>query len=208
MPSERFYKLPKEKRDKISLAAMHEFSTEPMESVSINRIVREAGISRGSFYTYFTDKQDVLAFLDVEMQERHDSAMMQCLKRKKGDFFAAIDDFMEGCIRFIRKNKLFQLQKSVAINANVNPLHILETGGPVGKDARSAEFAEWVYENVDQTKLNIKSAEEMLSLLILAYMNVMIAVLEICLHPETEEEVKRFYQMRMNFLKEGALRHE
>ena len=208
MPSERFLNLPQEKRDKISLAAMNEFCREPLESVSINRIIREAGISRGSFYTYFEDKQDVLSFLGEELHKRNDETMKECLNRQGGDFFAAVDDFMERSLQFMREKDLFQLHKTVAINTNVNPFHILEKGGPGGKDPRSMEFAEWIFAHADYTKLNVRNAEEMLSLLVLSYINIMIAVLEICLKPAQEAEVRKFFEIRMRFLKEGAQKHE
>ena len=60
MPTERFLRLPKEKIEAIRIAAAKEFIRVPLEEASINRIVHDADISRGSFYTYFEDKQDLL----------------------------------------------------------------------------------------------------------------------------------------------------
>ena len=56
MPTERFLRLPKEKIEAIRIAAAKEFMRVPLEEASINRIVHDADISRGSFYTYFEDK--------------------------------------------------------------------------------------------------------------------------------------------------------
>ena len=49
MPTERFLKLPEEKRRRILEAAFDNFCRCPASKVSINSIIREAGISRGSF---------------------------------------------------------------------------------------------------------------------------------------------------------------
>ena len=208
MPSERFLNLPQEKKDKISLAAMNEFCREPLESVSINRIIKEAGISRGSFYTYFEDKQDVLSFLGEDLHKRNDEAMKNCLRKHGGDFFAAIDDFMEMSLQFIQKKHLFQLHKTVAINTNVNPLHILEERERDGTEPARKQLVEWFFEHTDRTKLKVGSEEEMQSLLMLCYMNIMTAVLELCLKPEHETEIRKLFQIRMQFLKEGAQKHE
>ena len=62
MPTERFYRLPTEKQEAIRVAAFREFARVPFDKASINRIVKGAEISRGSFYTYFTDKQDALEY--------------------------------------------------------------------------------------------------------------------------------------------------
>lgn len=56
MPTERFNRLPDKKKEAIRIAAAKEFARVLPEEVSINRIIRDAEISRGSFYTYFEDK--------------------------------------------------------------------------------------------------------------------------------------------------------
>ena len=63
MPTERFNKLPEEKKKAIRDAAMEECIRVPFEKVSINKIIQNAGISRGSFYTYFEDKRDVVRYI-------------------------------------------------------------------------------------------------------------------------------------------------
>ncbi|PKK95382.1 MAG: hypothetical protein CVV60_01565 [Tenericutes bacterium HGW-Tenericutes-5] len=63
MPSSTFINLPKEKQDKIIECALKEFSEFPFSEVSINQIIKNAEISRGSFYTYFADKYDLLIYL-------------------------------------------------------------------------------------------------------------------------------------------------
>ena len=40
-------------------AIMHELMRVPFSEISINKIIHEANISRGSFYQYFNDKYDL-----------------------------------------------------------------------------------------------------------------------------------------------------
>ena len=56
MPSERFKRLPEEKQKKIRDACMAEYTRTTIEKASLNRMIEDAGISRGSFYTYFDSK--------------------------------------------------------------------------------------------------------------------------------------------------------
>ena len=63
MATKTFLKLPQEKRERILEAAWAEFETVSFAEASINRIIRRAGISRGSFYQYFTDKEDLFIYL-------------------------------------------------------------------------------------------------------------------------------------------------
>ena len=59
MPKETFFNLPEDKRTIICQVAVDEFAAYPFEQASINRIVANAGIAKGSFYQYFEDKNDL-----------------------------------------------------------------------------------------------------------------------------------------------------
>lgn len=61
MPRPRFDKLPVEKRERILEAAAKEFTAHGFEGASLNRILDEAGISKGAAYYYFDDKADLYA---------------------------------------------------------------------------------------------------------------------------------------------------
>ncbi len=69
MPSATFFNLPEEKRRRLIEAAWEEMTSVSFDKVSINRIIQNANISRGSFYQYFTDKNDLLHFLLKELRE-------------------------------------------------------------------------------------------------------------------------------------------
>ena len=63
MPKQTFINLPEEKRQIIVNAAIEEFAEHGLDNASTNRIVANSGISKGSFYQYFEDKQDVFMYL-------------------------------------------------------------------------------------------------------------------------------------------------
>ncbi|MGM9905225.1 TetR/AcrR family transcriptional regulator [Lactobacillus sp.] len=70
MPSQTFFNLPKEKQDRIMAAAREEFFTHSFDEASINRLIKAAGIPRGSFYQYFDDKEDVYFYLGEQIQRK------------------------------------------------------------------------------------------------------------------------------------------
>lgn len=63
MPKDLFFTIHEEKKTRIIEAAIKEFSQQLYEKASINQIIKEADISRGSFYQYFEDKEDLYFFL-------------------------------------------------------------------------------------------------------------------------------------------------
>ena len=69
MPKQTFLNLPDEKRSIIVNAAIEEFAEYGLENASTNRIVANSGISKGSFYQYFEDKQDVFMYLLTVLEQ-------------------------------------------------------------------------------------------------------------------------------------------
>lgn len=69
-PFERFYKLPTEKRELLLSVAKVEFAAHGYEQASFNRIVKEAGVSKGAMYYYFADKNDLFATVIEDEMER------------------------------------------------------------------------------------------------------------------------------------------
>ena len=61
MARHRFENLAREKQEAILRAAGEEFAGKGFEAASINRIILESGMSKGSVYYYFEDKADLFA---------------------------------------------------------------------------------------------------------------------------------------------------
>ncbi|HKJ91527.1 MAG TPA: helix-turn-helix domain-containing protein [Longimicrobiales bacterium] len=61
MARSRFENLELTKQEAILAAAAEEFAERGYESASLNRIIDDAGISKGSLYYYFEDKEDLFA---------------------------------------------------------------------------------------------------------------------------------------------------
>lgn len=63
VPTQTFFNLPEEKRERIIRAAIDEFADNSFHQASIAKIIEQAGISRGSFYQYFSDIKDLYKFI-------------------------------------------------------------------------------------------------------------------------------------------------
>ena len=63
MPSDTFYNLPDEKREKLLRTAIDAFAIAPYEHVSMSQLAQRAGIAKGSLYQYFTDKRELYLYL-------------------------------------------------------------------------------------------------------------------------------------------------
>ncbi|MEI3180935.1 MAG: TetR/AcrR family transcriptional regulator [Lachnospiraceae bacterium] len=67
----------------------------PLEEASINRIVHDADISRGSFYTSFEDKQDLLKWLIYAQAEKHFKDYIERLQENGGDLWDMLENVFD-----------------------------------------------------------------------------------------------------------------
>lgn len=98
MPTKCFFNLPEEKQMKIVGASMCELSRVPADKISINKIIKTAGISRGSFYQYFEDKSDLLDYIFSDFSSKMQSCINESLKKYNGNIFdmagRVLEDFI------------------------------------------------------------------------------------------------------------------
>lgn len=92
MPKSTFMNLKKSRQDKILEATVNEFSKNRYSEASINQIIKEAGIARGSFYQYFEGKEDLYDYMIGKMTEMKAEFLMGSGLVFEGDFF---DVFIE-----------------------------------------------------------------------------------------------------------------
>ena len=90
MPSSTFLNLPAQKQEKLLEAATREFSQRPYNEASINQIIKDAGIPRGSFYMYFTDKEELFRYVLSGYVDQMVMVLEEALLREHGDIFAAL----------------------------------------------------------------------------------------------------------------------
>lgn len=120
MPSNTFLNLNKEKRDKIIEVSLKEFSSVPYPEVSINKIIMNAGIPRGSFYMYFKDKEDLFEYLMEEHYNGFVKNMNECFDKNNGDLKNTFISMYEKSVTYIKKCKFDGFFKNVFIYMNIN----------------------------------------------------------------------------------------
>ena len=90
MPNPTFFHLPEAKRKRLMDAVWQEFSSVSYIDASINKIIQTAEISRGSFYQYFSGKQDVFTYILQTIIDGTRNMFQAQLTVHNNDLFAAI----------------------------------------------------------------------------------------------------------------------
>ena len=120
MPTATFNHLPDEKREKIITAIKDEFSRVPFDEVSINQIIRAAEIPRGSFYQYFADKNDMLAFILHDYREQMVTHIKDYLIASDGDIFSLFATILDFTIEFSTQEKTNSFCQNLFADVKVN----------------------------------------------------------------------------------------
>lgn len=101
MPTEIFARLTPVKQQHIIEAVKAEITRAPFEEFSIYNVVRSCGISRGSFYQYFPNKEDILIYLLSSYNRSILDKVMQSLKENDGDWFTALEESYRFAVRML-----------------------------------------------------------------------------------------------------------
>lgn len=123
MPTETFLRLPQKKKETILQAAKNEFSRVSYREASINKIIEDAGISRGSFYKYFSDKKDLLFFLLRKYTEEGMKHFRQKLNETGGDIFSLPLLFFDNTMAFVHNSQEERLFRNVFMSMHSGDFH-------------------------------------------------------------------------------------
>ncbi len=105
MPKPTFFNLPEDKRNRILEEAVIEFRDNNYDAASINKIVERSGISKGSFYQYFNDKEDVYLHIMSKIGEKKIEYLTpSMLNFSELSFYDALREMYRSAIEFALEN--------------------------------------------------------------------------------------------------------
>ena len=197
MPTETFFRLPESKRDRILDAIKEEIARSLYEDFSIGAIIRQCGISRGSFYQYFKNKEDIYLYLMSGYQEQILTHGAQVLRQNGGDFFAALEDTYRFAVRML----CYKDSKAFRHNLFCN-MRLLETIW------QNADYAEESFREIQEFRdavnldlLKLESPEEFRVLFGICMSTGLKELVGIFLTDDSEAVVLERYISKLNLLK-------
>lgn len=205
VPTERFYRLPEAKKQTIRAAAMKEFARVPFEKASINQIIHTAEISRGSFYTYFEDKSDVVRYLFEESANAVKSICKGELERTHGDFFAMMEALFEHFVESMQGSEdMMHVARHVfAYEENVRLIGMQEFPPPEEADRLDGPLR-WIFNQVDKSRLRWKDFEHFASLMGMSMTLMAILARQYYQYPDQLERIRQNFHISMEVLRCGV----
>lgn len=105
MPKDTFLNLPEQKRARILDAAIDEFAEKRFSEASINSIIKAAAIPRGSFYQYFSDKEDLYLYTLGEIGKEKMKVVMEVgMLEPEASFFDVYEHMFKVGIRWAERH--------------------------------------------------------------------------------------------------------
>lgn len=135
MPKDLFFTLSKEKQNRIIESAIIEFSKEKFYEASINQIIKTADISRGSFYQYFEDKEDLFFYILGSIIETQGTAFIQrMIQSKPMEVFSVYRELLIFNLSMLSGEKYMGFFKNLYLSMNY---HLQEKMMLIFKEKRS-----------------------------------------------------------------------
>lgn len=199
MPKHTFFKISKEKQSRIINAARHEFLSVPYSEVSINRIIKQAEIPRGSFYQYFEDKEDLFYFTLQENKNSLFEILSNEIEKAEGDIFQCIERNIGRIVDII------YCDKSGKVRMLFSEPRILETIWMVLLKSEKCE-KDVIYRFIDKINmklLDVENESEMILLINILGVVIRDTLGNIFMHSEKikKEDANRMLEVKIQTLK-------
>lgn len=204
MIKQTFYNLPKTKRERIYQAIKTEFDRVPLDKISINSIIKEANISRGSFYQYFDDKGDLYDIFADRVMDSIKECFTNTLVKYKGDLFATMEEVMS--LHFIKvsqpkaKSQMQKFVPGVSVNAKSILDRICE---------RSITYFNELTPNIDTRKFSFDNSPEDIRILFEMLMSISKNAIFYVLFMDIDtDEAIKIFNKKLKIVKNGCLKKE
>ena len=201
MPSDTFLRLNDEKKKKLIDASFKEFSLYNFNDVSINRIIKEAGISRGSFYMYFVDKKDLYFYLLEQHLEILINNMKNDLIKNKGDLFKMFQNNIKEEFNSFKNNNINFLKKSLE---NVTIME--ESKKTFG--FRDKRLLRELIPNINLELLNDNAKKHIEVIFAINMHLLMVTLMKLLKSDSLDEEILKDYYEQLDILKYGCVKKE
>ena len=203
MIKKTFYNLPYEKRKRITYAVIKEFMERPNEKVSINRIIKTAEISRGSFYQYFDDKVDLIEIITKTMFEESSNKAKEILKLSCGDLFVMYIKMFDYFGDYSSQKQTMKIMRNIVDSFKANDDLVSEY---LKNRFNMALTNNEIYTMVDRQNLKFQDNESVKCLIEILTQVLKNAIFDVFVAGSDREEVRERLIKKIDIIKQGAVK--
>ncbi len=201
MPTSTFENLPENKKKIILEASIKEFKRVLLKDASINKIIKDANISRGSFYTYFIDIKYLYIYALNNYKETIYELLKKTIEKTNGDLIETSKNIYDKIIEYCEKEKELFEKIFLNINYNISIRNRIECE-TINDKYKLLELIS----KIDKTKLNIKTDEELFLIIDIIIGFIVHGLIEIFLDNKEPIIIKQKIEKQLEILEKGIAR--
>jgi TetR/AcrR family transcriptional regulator len=116
-----FRHLPPDKQERVLDAALAEFADQGYQGASLNRLVAQAGIAKGSLYQYFPNKEGVFYYVFQYALKLVRRTLTEVKEETLAEgFFTRLEKSLLAGVRFLREHpRIYNLYLKIQFDRNV-----------------------------------------------------------------------------------------
>lgn len=204
MPSQTFFNLSEEKRRRIYSALYCELVRVPFPEISINQIIKNADIPRGSFYQYFENKDDAFDYFISESSKLIKECVIKRISTVHGDIFELCETVFDEIVKAAKEKNSKEIIVHTVPYINMNKIEPL---------------SEYI-ENMDREKrleacsslgignYEIKSEQEIMDVIGIIEAIYQSALPQIIMEKNDINEIKEKFLRRLGIVKRALSKEE
>ena len=202
MPSTTFEKLSEEKKKRIFLAIYYELKRVPFPEMSINQIIKNAGIPRGSFYQYFKNKDDAFEYFVNESSNRIKENVIKRISSVHGDIFELSETVFDEIVAAGSDKNWQEIVCHVVPYTNMNKLE------PISHYIENLDREKWLEacSSLGIGNLDIRDEQEIMDIIGVIEALYQSALPQIFLGEGDMEELNKKFRRRLNIVKKATVR--
>ena len=174
MPTKRFEKLKSKKKQLILDSIKDCLEKKDISSISVKDIADEAEISRGTFYTYFTDIKDCVFTLIIFYLNQFFENLKVAANNNNGNFMKTIREEYKTFMDFLSNEKAIVITRNLGSAMNIK----MAVDYYTGLNKYSNDIYNWFSKETDIGRI-LKEKYKVFSLLSLLNSAMMTAIIEL-----------------------------
>lgn len=195
MPTSTFFNLKDEKRNKIIEVVKKEFERVPLSKISIKRIVEGSYIARGSFYQYFTSKEDLIDYMLEQKYIRVRNVILNLLEKNNGNIFDMSYEYLEHIVENEKSKTRYYLH--IAQYLKENTILLFDT----------IDITE-LKKNLNMSILNFQSDYDLKIMLKIIAITLQMTKMDILNNIISKEDGIKRFKREIMILKKGMMKEE
>lgn len=189
-----------EKRKKIIFDALLEcLKDKNYENITINDIAKKSGISRGSFYNYFLDKNDAVKTLVALNLAQYKKIFVECIKEENENLFVGARKSFD-----IIKNSLKD-SLNIKVVKNLNFINDIMNAIVFSKEYEEEldSLLDWLIENTIEGREYLNTRKKMANILLLLITTFISSIVAMINEKEISKKYVNF-DYRLSVIEAGA----